>query len=67
MCECFAAKIWQARMPAFLAPFIATAATGTPGGIWAMERSESRPSRLFVLMGTPMTGRGVSDATMPGR
>ena len=31
--EYFVPRIWQASIPAFLAPFIAIVATGTPGGI----------------------------------
>ena len=38
-----------------------------PPGIWAMERSESRPLRARLSTGTPSTGKVVMDATMPGR
>ena len=42
-------------------------ATGTPAGIWTIDSSESRPSSVFSGTGTPITGRGVAEATMPGR
>ena len=42
-------------------------ATGTPAGICTIERSESMPSRYLRGTGTPITGSGVSAATMPGR
>src|SRR3990172_4170108 len=63
------ARIWAARMPALAAPHFptATVATGTPLGIWAMERSASRPLRGEELMGTPMMGSDVRDARKPGR
>ncbi len=48
-------------------PPIDTVATGTPAGICTMDSSESRPSRYFNGTGTPITGSGVSEATMPGR
>ena len=54
-------------MAAFLAPLMATVATGTPLGIWTMESSESRPPRSLVFMGTAMTGSGVNAATTPPR
>jgi len=41
--------------------------TGTPPGIWTMESSESSPSRWASGTGTPITGSGVTDASMPGR
>src|SRR3546814_2855600 len=57
-----------ARIPALVAPFRATVATGMPEGIWRMDRMESHPSmELDDLMGTPMTGSVVREATMPGR
>ena len=45
---------------------MAIVATGIPEGIWTMDRSESRPLRA-LLMGTPMTGRVVIAAAIPGR
>ncbi len=53
-------------MAALRAPLMATVATGTPGGICTMERSESSPPRSEVRMGTPITGRSVIEATTPG-
>jgi hypothetical protein len=46
---------------------MATVATGIPAGICTIERSESRPSRVASGTGTPITGRVVIDAVMPGR
>src|SRR5215468_2016094 len=46
---------------------IASVPTGTPAGIWAMERRLSRPLSALLSTGTPKTGSGVSEATMPGR
>ena len=40
-----------ASKPAFLAPSIATHATGTPGGICTAESSASRPPRLLPRIG----------------
>ena len=63
-----AERISTARIPAFLAPPRATVATGTPAGICSMESTESHPSIEFEdLIGTPITGRGETDATIPGR
>ncbi len=56
-----------ASRPALRAPPIDTVATGTPAGICTMDSSESMPSRYFSGTGTPMTGSGVTDASMPGR
>ena len=56
-----------ASSPALRAPPIDTVATGTPAGICTMDSSESMPSRYFSGTGTPMTGSGVTDASMPGR
>lgn len=56
-----------ASIAAFFAPFMATVATGMPGGICTMEYSESRPPSAFVWIGTPMTGIVVNEAVMPGR
>ena len=61
-------RIEAASIPAFLAPFNATVATGIPLGICKMERTESHPSiELDDFIGTPITGKVVIDATMPGR
>src|SRR5713101_35417 len=46
---------------------MASVPTGTPLGICAIERSESRPLRAFDSTGTPRTGRTVFEAVMPGR
>ena len=56
-------------MPAFFAPDfpIATVATGTPPGIWTVERSESRPFKERVSIGMPMTGKTVWAAITPAR
>jgi len=62
-----AARIRTASRPALRAPPTATVATGTPAGIWTIESSESRPSRFFSGTGTPITGSGVTAASMPGR
>jgi hypothetical protein len=60
--------IWAASIPAFCAAFKATVATGTPFGICNMDNTESHPSmELEERIGTPITGKGVIDATMPGR
>ena len=40
---------------------------GRPAGICTMESSESMPSRYFSGTGTPITGSGVTEASMPGR
>ena len=46
---------------------MATVATGTPAGIWTMESRLSIPFRLLLSTGTPITGRGVIEAVIPGR
>ncbi len=46
---------------------IETVATGTPAGICTIDSSESIPSRYFSGTGTPITGSGVTDASMPGQ
>ena len=46
---------------------MATVATGTPRGICTIESSESFPDNALDCTGKPMTGSGVSAATMPGR
>lgn len=48
------------------APFIATVATGIPGGICIMAKVASKPSSTLPLIGTPITGSGVSAAITPG-
>jgi len=62
-----AARIRTASRPALRAPPTATVATGTPAGIDTMDSSESSPSRCFSGTGTPITGSGVTAASMPGR
>jgi len=55
-------------MPAFLAAFNATVATGTPLGICKIDKIESHPSiELDDFMGTPITGKEVMAATIPGK
>src|SRR3569833_3099935 len=56
-----------ASRPALRALPTATVATGTPAGIWTIDSRESIPSRYFSGTGTPITGSGVTDASMPGR
>ena len=58
-----------ASRPAFTAPAfpIATVATGTPRGICTMERRESTPFNVDEKTGTPITGRTVFAAVIPGR
>ena len=46
---------------------IASAPTGTPAGICAIESSESIPFMACDSIGTPKTGRWVWAAVMPGR
>src|SRR5438445_4253713 len=64
----YAFRMRTASAAAFRALSTPTAATGTPGGIWAMARRASRPSRTLRLerSGTPITGRSVCAATTPG-
>src|SRR5215213_8533938 len=62
-----AARMRTASRPALRAPPTATVATGTPAGICTMESSESRPSRCLSGTGTPITGSGVTAASIPGR
>jgi hypothetical protein len=61
-------KSATAKSAAFLAPAfpMANVATGIPAGIWTMDKSESRPFKLFVSIGTPRTGTVVMEATTPG-
>src|SRR5919108_5248555 len=56
-------------MAALRAPFSETQATGTPGGICTMARMASRPPRALFsdARGTPITGRSVYAAAVPGR
>src|SRR4051794_38385275 len=65
----FRARIAAARRPALAAPAgpIARVPTGTPFGIWTIDRSESTPRKTLLSTGTPSTGKSVSAATIPGR
>ena len=56
-----------ASRPALRALPTPTVATGTPAGICTIESSESMPSRYFKGTGTPITGSGVTAASMPGQ
>ena len=57
-----------AKIPAFFAAFTATVATGIPFGICKIDKIESQPSIEFDdLIGTPTTGSGVIEATIPGK
>ena len=64
-----ARRMRSASAAALLALSTPTVATGTPGGIWAIASSASRPSRTLRLerSGTPITGRSVCAATAPGQ
>src|SRR3712207_6267538 len=62
-----AARMRTASRPALRPPPMETVATGTPAGIWTIDRRLSSPSRRSSGRGTPMTGSGVAAATMPGR
>src|SRR5699024_529872 len=62
-----APRMRAASRPAFFAPPMDTVATGTPDGIWTIDSRESIPSRCFRGTGTPMTGRDVIEAIIPGR
>ena len=46
---------------------MATVATGMPRGICTIDSSESMPARCWVMIGTPITGRRVLAASIPGR
>ena len=60
--------ILAAKIPAFAAPFRATVATGIPDGICKIESTESHPSIEFEdKIGTPITGKVVQLATIPGK
>ena len=62
------AKIFAAKIAAFVAPFNATVATGIPEGIWRIDRTLSHPSiELLLKTGTPITGKVVQLATIPGK
>src|SRR5829696_4919404 len=61
------ARIWAASTPALAAPLTATVATGTPEGIWTVERRASKPFRVPEATGIPITGRLVRAATAPAR
>ena len=60
------ASICKANIAAFNAPFIATVATGIPGGICIIANAASIPSN-DALIGTPITGKGVIAAITPGK
>ena len=62
-----AARMRTASSPALRALPTATVATGTPAGICTIDRSESSPSRCSRGTGTPITGNGVTAASIPGR
>ena len=53
-------------MAAFIAPLMATVATGIPGGICKMLYKASTPSSTLPLIGTPITGKDVLAAITPG-
>ena len=64
------ARIWTAKMAAFFAPALPMAieATGTPGGIWTVERRASMPlGPSAAARGTPMMGSWVRPASEPAR
>ena len=46
---------------------MASVPTGTPRGIWTIERSESTPLSVLLSTGTPSTGRIEIAASMPGK
>src|SRR5439155_15586686 len=58
------ARMLAARRAALVAPAVpmASVPTGTPAGIWAMERRESIPWRAWDWIGTPRTGSQVCAA-----
>uniref|UniRef100_J3KXD3 Uncharacterized protein n=1 Tax=Oryza brachyantha TaxID=4533 RepID=J3KXD3_ORYBR len=59
------ASILTDSKPAFSALLIATVATGIPFGICQINKRESVPCKDEVLMGTPITGTEVNEATIP--
>src|SRR6202012_125042 len=64
-----APRIFAASTAALRALSRPTHATGTPGGIWTIERIASRPPAAVRRpdSGTPTTGVSVCAATAPGR
>ena len=58
--------IEAAYNPALKAPLIGITANGTPLGIFMLSKL-SRPLSFLLSIGTPITGRLVSEATIPGR
>ena len=48
-------------------PKVASVPTVTPAGIWTIDSRLSWPPSALDSTGTPKTGRGVSEAHMPGR
>ena len=63
-----ASRMRAASTAALRAESTPTQATGTPGGIWAIESSASSPpaTEREDVSGTPMTGSVVCAATTPG-
>ena len=63
-----ASRMRAARTAAFLALSTPTHATGTPGGICAIDSNASNPPAIDFeeVSGTPMTGSDVWAATTPG-
>ena len=61
------ARIAAARSAAFCAPPMATVATGRPGGICTVDKSESSPPSVPADSGTPMTGSVVCATSAPAR
>ena len=53
--------------PAFPELSTAIVATGTPCGIWTIDKNESIPLRAVMPTGTPITGSVVDAATIPGK
>ena len=58
-----------ARIAALAAPKapIAKVPTGTPLGIWTIDKSESTPRSVLLSTGTPSTGKIVNAAIIPGK
>src|SRR5207249_9423570 len=63
------ARMAAASSAALIAPALpmASVATGTPAGIWTIDSRLSSPFRACDSTGTPSTGSGVSEASIPGR
>ena len=59
--------IWSAINAAFIPESIVTVATGIPGGIWTIDKSESKPSIVDDFIGKPTTGINVWEAITPGK